>query len=130
MPASGKISLLDVNVWMALAADGHTHHALAARWFSSRPDEFHAFCRVTQMALLRHLTNTAIMGENVQTQAQAWQTYEQFLADPRVLFLNEPPNLDVACPTAFLGHHTGSQALDGRVLGGVRAGAPHETRHV
>lgn len=94
MPASGVIKLLDANIWLAVAADGHTHHARAARWFNSESETTLAFCRVTQMALLRHLTNSRIMGENVQTQAEAWQTYERFLGDPRIVFLVEPPNLD------------------------------------
>ncbi|MEI7820056.1 MAG: hypothetical protein WCK55_03995 [Verrucomicrobiota bacterium] len=49
--------LLDVNVWLALAADGHTLHVPAKKWFTGRGETLCAFCRVTQMALLRHLTN-------------------------------------------------------------------------
>jgi len=94
MPASGATKLLDTNIWLAVAVDGHTHHTRAAGWFNTQSETTLAFCRVTQMALLRHLTNSKIMGENVQTQAQAWQTYERFVSDPRVAFLSEPPNLD------------------------------------
>lgn len=96
MPVSGKNSLLDANVWLALAFSDHQHHATARAWFETEPGSNVAFCRVTQLALFRHLTNTTIMGKFVQTQAQAWKTYEQFLADPRVLFLNEPANLESA----------------------------------
>ena len=52
------------------------------------------------MALLRHLTNTKIMGEFVQTQIGAWRIYDSLLRDPRVLFAEEPRDLD----TFFRGH--------------------------
>jgi predicted nucleic acid-binding protein len=49
-----------------------------------------AFCRVTQMALLRHLTNGKIMGTSVQSQFSAWQTYDICVRDVRCTFLEEP----------------------------------------
>ena len=42
------------------------------------------------MALLRHLTNSKIMGENVLTQKKAWSAYEELRNDPRVIFAIEP----------------------------------------
>ena len=62
MPASGVIKLVDANVWLAVAFSGHVHHAPAKTWFEGQNDATCAFCRVTQMALLRHLTNSKIMG--------------------------------------------------------------------
>jgi toxin-antitoxin system PIN domain toxin len=96
MPASGATNLLDANVWLALAFSDHQHHASAKSWFDGQAEQSCAFCRVSQMALLRHLTNSRIMGRFVQTQATAWQTCERFLGDPRVAFLVEPPDLDAA----------------------------------
>ena len=52
--------LFDANLWLALAADKHIHHLHAKAWFTSRGDRRCAFCRVTQFAFLRHLTNRAI----------------------------------------------------------------------
>lgn len=93
MKASG-VSLVDANVWLALAVDAHFHHGTARAWFESQPDESCAFCRITQLALLRHLTNSKIMGtDNVQSQQQAWQAYERLAADSRVVYLDEPPAL-------------------------------------
>lgn len=94
MPASGT-KLLDANVWLALAFSDHVHHARAKAWFDGIGDESCAFCRITQMALLRHLTNPKIMGAAVQTQQQAWASYEALAADPRVLFLMEPLDLEI-----------------------------------
>jgi toxin-antitoxin system PIN domain toxin len=88
MPASG-VSLLDANVWLALAVSTHLHHALARAWFDGQADDSCAFCRITQMALLRHLTNPVIMKTAVQTPIEAWRTYETFSGDARVIFIPE-----------------------------------------
>ncbi len=93
MTASG-ISLIDANVWLALAVSAHPHRTPARAWFDGQPDASCAFCRLTQLALLRHVTNSKIMGvANVQSQQQAWQTYESLATDPRVVFLDEPVGL-------------------------------------
>ena len=85
MPASGN-NLVDANIWLALAVDAHRHHAPALSWFAVQGDGSCAFCRLTQLALLRHLTNGKIMGPaNVQTQEQAWRVYESLARDPRVV---------------------------------------------
>ena len=53
------------------------------------------FCRFTQFSLLRLLTTQAVMGaDEVMTQTRAWQTFDRWLTDSRVVFLDEPPNLD------------------------------------
>lgn len=93
MPASG-IKLADANVWLAFAADAHRHHQQAREWFDAQSDASCAFCRITQLALLRHLTNSHIMGENVLTQADAWLAYDQLRNDLRVIFLDEPSGVE------------------------------------
>ncbi|MSU56601.1 MAG: PIN domain-containing protein [Pedosphaera sp.] len=90
MPASGEIKLADANVWLALAFSDHVHHATARDWFDGQGNGVCAFCRITQMALLRHLTNSAIMGRFVLSQRAAWENFDKFAADPRVTFLSEP----------------------------------------
>ena len=53
------------------------------------------FCRFTQFSLLRLLTTQAVMGaDEVMTQTQAWQAFDRWLTDSRVVLLDEPPNLD------------------------------------
>jgi uncharacterized protein len=93
MPASG-IKLVDANVWLALGFGDHVHHGAASRWFEAQRDGSCAFCRLTQMALLRHLTNAKIMGPSVQSQQQAWIAYDTLSDDPRVLFIAEPLGVD------------------------------------
>lgn len=89
MPASG-IRLVDSNVWLAMSFGDHVHHRSARRWFERIKKGDAAFCRVTQMALLRHLTNSRIMGRFVLGQRQAWNAWDELARDERVIFLEEP----------------------------------------
>jgi hypothetical protein len=52
MPVSGT-RLVDVNVWLALAFGVHVHYPVAVSWFAELGERDAAFCRITQMALLR-----------------------------------------------------------------------------
>ena len=81
MPASGGIKLADANVWLAVAFSDHAHHGKARAWFEMQADDSCAFCRVTQMALLRHLTNAKIMGAFVQNQQDAWRSCDKLAKD-------------------------------------------------
>jgi len=96
MPASGVIKLADSNVWLAVVFSDHLHHAKGKAWFEAQSDGTCAFGRLTEMALLRHLTNSKIMGGFVQSQQDAWKNYDKLIGDPRVIFLSEPPDLEMA----------------------------------
>ncbi len=76
----------DVNVWVALAYEGHQHHAAANAWFGSLHREAIYFCRFTQIGLLRLLTHPSVMREDVRSQTEAWEVYDSFLSDERVSF--------------------------------------------
>jgi hypothetical protein len=93
MPTS-KITLPDINVWIALASDRHVHHSLSREWFTAESASGVAFCRVTQMGFMRLLTNAYVMGDDVLNQQQAWVVYEHFARDPRILFALEPPEIE------------------------------------
>ena len=54
------MKLLDVNVWLAATWARHRHHGTAKRWLDDEDDDV-AMCRVTQMALLRLVTNPAVV---------------------------------------------------------------------
>jgi toxin-antitoxin system PIN domain toxin len=85
----------DINVWVALTYEGHVHHAVAAAWFAElQPDATLAFCRFTQLGLLRLLTTQAVMGDEVMTQPKAWAAYDRWLQDSRVTFVDEPPAIE------------------------------------
>jgi toxin-antitoxin system PIN domain toxin len=92
MPNSGD--LLDANVWLALVVDGHPGHARAREFWETEATMPCAFCRITLLALMRHLTNPAIMAEDVLTPAAAWEKRGELLALPEVQLLGEPAGLD------------------------------------
>jgi hypothetical protein len=96
VPSNGRRVLADVNVWLATIVEQHPHHATAVSWW--RDDVLPArgtvcFCRLSQLGLLRLLTNEAVMGESRRTAEQAWRDYDQLLAQRAVEYLDEPGGL-------------------------------------
>ena len=87
--------LPDVNLWIALASHGHVHHPAALHWFGQTLTHELAFCRITQMGLLRLLTNRHAMGANVLTPANAWRVYDDFARNPRIVFAKEPTGIEI-----------------------------------
>ena len=87
------MKLPDVNVWLAAAWSRHSDHLTAKRWVDAEPGDM-AFCRVSQMALLRLLTNPAITKDDVLSRRRAWEVFESLIADPRIRLLAEPQGLD------------------------------------
>ena len=88
------IFLPDVNVWLALMAEGHVHHVTARDWFATQPDCSVAFCRITQMALLRLLTNPHVMGRSPRTIVEAWEIFIELRRDRRVFFAPDQERVD------------------------------------
>ena len=101
--------LLDVGVWLAAIWDRHTHHSVVARWFDERSEDL-LLCRVTQMSLLRLVSNRAIMGDAVVTRSEAWRLFDQLWSDDRVLWADEPAGLE-AVFRAISAHHDHSHKL-------------------
>ena len=89
------MKLPDANIWLSLAFGNHVHHTQVAAWFHNQADGTCAFCRITQLALLRHLTNAAIMRADVRSQAEAWKIYDALAADSRVIFLDEAAGIEL-----------------------------------
>ena len=94
--ARSSVDLLDANVWLALAAEAHTHHDHAKAYWEEQAAPSTAFCRVTQLAFLRLLTNKTVMGNHTLSPSAAWSTSADFLALPEVRLLEEPLGLDEA----------------------------------
>jgi uncharacterized protein len=59
------------------------------------------FCRFTQLGFLRLLTHSAVMRDEVKTQAEAWKSYDRLLSDARVTFYpeTEPDRVEAALRT-------------------------------
>lgn len=85
--------LPDVGLWLAAVWGRHAHNGIAAPWFDQQTDDL-LLCRVTQMSLLRLLSNPVIMGDDVLTRSTAWRIVDQLRADERVRWADEPSQLD------------------------------------
>ena len=48
---------------------------------------------MTQLGFLRLATNPQAFGDEAVSLAGAWRLYDALLADPRILFADEPPNV-------------------------------------
>jgi len=101
----------DVNVWVALSYRGHQHHAAAVSWFEGLNGETAYFCRATQLSFLRLICHPSIMGEDLRSQAEAWQAYDVFLSDERISFHPEPdaPQLESTLRRLTTGQHSSSK---------------------
>lgn len=86
--------LYDANVWVALAFAAHPHHGIASQHFQLRDSaQPVTFCRVTQQAFLRLVCTPVIQrtyGSSLITNADAWAKFQDLLALPQVLWLDEP----------------------------------------
>ena len=86
----------DLNVWLALADSRNAHRKQTWNWFRGLPpDASIHFCRYTQIGLLRHLSNEAVMGSEMLTIQQAWKAYDGWTADARIALHQEPGGLDL-----------------------------------
>jgi uncharacterized protein len=87
--------LPDVNVWVALNFDQHSHHETAKRWYQAVPAQSTlAFCRQTQLGLFRILTTVAVMEQRVLTQKGCWEIYDRWVATGQVGWADEPELLE------------------------------------
>jgi uncharacterized protein len=87
------VILVDVGVWLAAIWGRHAHHRVARQWFEEQSGDL-ILCRVTQMSLLRLITNPAILGEDAVTRSEAWRLIDRVWADDRVLWAEEPDQLE------------------------------------
>ena len=87
-------SLPDVNVLLALVAAGHPHHRGALKWFESWEIDSVGICRVTQVGLLRLLTNPKVLSSGACSIARAWEISNEILTDQRAFFEHEPSGLE------------------------------------
>jgi toxin-antitoxin system PIN domain toxin len=85
-----SLSFPDVNVWISLLLADHVHRASAVEWWESETSETIAFCRMTQISVLRLLTTAIAMNGKPLSMKDAWRAYERLFADARVAFVPEP----------------------------------------
>jgi len=87
-------TLCDVNCLLAFCYDRHIHHPNAIAWLEAQGELSVVICRMTQMSLLRLLTNTSVMDKDVCNLRQAWTIYDTLLEDERFDFITEPIALE------------------------------------
>jgi toxin-antitoxin system PIN domain toxin len=106
--------LIDANVWLALSVARHVHHPLAVAWFETLGDGQAMLCRVAEMGLLRLVTNATVMKEDVLDPEEAWVLARKLRSDHRVVFRNEPGEMEVHWHRLIrehpAGHHTWTDA--------------------
>jgi len=96
VPSSERRVLADVNVWLATIVERHPHHAPAIAWWKEQvlpSRRTVCFCRLTQLGLLRLLTNEAVMGPSRRSAEEAWQEYDRLLEQGVVEYVDEPEGL-------------------------------------
>lgn len=104
-PAGVRVSLLDVNVLIALCDGRHEHHELAARWFVAHAAAGWASCPLTQNGAIRIMSAPAYPGGRpvVQVLAQV----QALCASPQHHFWPDGVSLVQAGtlnPAHLLGH--------------------------
>jgi len=89
--------LADVNLWLATVVESHPHHQRAIGWWQERvigSDHTVYVCRVTQLGLLRLLTNSRVMGTHVCSATRAWELVDALSSQEPVGYLDEPAGLE------------------------------------
>ncbi|MCP9810041.1 VapC toxin family PIN domain ribonuclease [Cyanobium sp. HWJ4-Hawea] len=76
--------LPDLNVWLALAAAQHPHHAQALHYWEKHASSQVLFCTVTALGLTRLLSQPKLMGEAVMNSAEASALLLAFCKQPGV----------------------------------------------
>jgi toxin-antitoxin system PIN domain toxin len=115
---SGNAWLPDVNFWVALTADQHEHHELAADWFAGITDRLF-FCRVTLMGLFRLLTNNKVMADEVLNPTAAISVYLDLLEDDRIEFAQEPAGVEVVWTDLMRGASANSSSWTDAYLAAI-----------
>ena len=85
--------LVDVGVWLAAIWGRHARHRISSTWFDEQSDDL-ILCRVTQMSVLRLISNPAIMGQDAVTRSEAWLILDRVWSDSRVLWAEEPDQME------------------------------------
>ena len=82
--SSVPADLPDLNVWLALAATHHPHHAQALTYWEKQASGRVLFCTVTALGLVRLLSQPKLMGASVLGSAEASDLLQAFRRQPGV----------------------------------------------
>jgi uncharacterized protein len=85
------LHLIDVNVILALLADGHLHRKVATEWLETVKDDSVVVTRPVQLSVLRLLSNATVMNGRPLTAKKGLAVWGGMMLDPRFVFLHEDP---------------------------------------
>lgn len=89
--------VVDVNVLVALMHARHVHCGVAAAWMNQQEQAGSVgICRVVQMGVLRLLTRSSLMKDDVLTAEDFWRGWDRMLRDDRWVWVGEPEGLEAA----------------------------------
>ena len=76
--------LPDLNVWLALAWPGHSHHQRAVQYWEQQAADQVLFCTVTALGLVRLVCQPKLMGTAVRTPGEASSLLDALCQQPGV----------------------------------------------
>ena len=82
------ISLLDLNILVALAWPNHVHHEAAQGWFTEHQAEGWATCSITQMGFVRVSSNAGVLPD-ARSPREAIHLLGEILALPYHVFWSD-----------------------------------------
>lgn len=85
--------LPDVNVWLALVDENHSHHDKAVAYWQDQSSPEIAFCRVTSLAFLRLSTHPKVLSRPLANN-EAWDIYRRYRTEAGVGFIDDAPEVD------------------------------------
>ena len=110
-----RVSLLDVNMLIALAWPSHVHHRIAQEWFAKHASMGWATCPLTQCGFVRISSNPKIIPEAV-TPKEALALLDEIVKQTtHVFWKDEISILDSSVPDDILVGHR--QVTDAYLLG-------------
>lgn len=89
-------SLPGVNIWIALAAEGHVHHCAGTRVVRRTSGRFRCLLPGNPNGPASSVDEFPCHGGAPRTIVQAWETFEKLSADQRLVFATEPAGVESA----------------------------------
>ena len=85
----------DVNVWVALNSDLHTHHPAAWQWYEGVPTSATlVFCRADAARTFQYPDHRPRDGAGGSDTTRCWQLYDSWIATGQVALADEPRDLE------------------------------------
>jgi toxin-antitoxin system PIN domain toxin len=111
----------DVNVWVALAVGEHSNARQAQEWADEVSRDWIVLSRITQMSLLRLLTNPHVLGRDSMSGTEAWRVIDELLLRQNIRFVKEPDGVEEIWRTLTSGAVSANSWTDAYLAAFARA---------